>query len=111
MNKFYLKPWIAAALGLVLGLAVLPATSLALTYNELVTANQPSGGSHIPGKVLGDSTIAFDLNGDGIVNSLDFAICKSYIGQNYPPADFDKDGGVVDSEDCSMLTAWWFATR
>lgn len=57
----------------------------------------PRGG---PPAALGDA------NGDGNVNALDLSFLTSHVGQDYPPADFNKDG-VVDSADRNILYEAW----
>ena len=86
---------------------IVPATTKALTMQELLGAQQAP---HNVGMVLGASTPSPDINGDGIVNSLDIAILLAHMGQNYPPADLNHDG-IVNSLDYSILVSQWFFTR
>ena len=74
---------------------------------ELLNQNQQSA---IQPRVLGAVTPSPDLNGDGVVNSLDASILNSHFGQNYPPADLNQDG-VVDAKDLAILQSWWFAEK
>ena len=72
----------------------------------------PASGQLTP-RVLGASIscpASLDINGDGIVNSMDLAVILSHMGQNYKPAELDGNS-LVDSGDVSLLTACWFATR
>ncbi len=92
---------------MVSSLLALPKFSQALTMQEL--QSQSNEASQQP-RVLGAMTPSPDINGDGVVNSIDYAICINHIGQNYAPAEFDGQS-VVDQNDCSSLISWWFATR
>lgn len=47
-----------------------------------------------------------DANGDSRVNGLDYSILAAHDGQNYPAADFNKDG-VVGAADLAILLAKW----
>src|SRR5581483_9106704 len=47
-----------------------------------------------------------DLNGDGIVNAIDYSIMASKFGQAYGLADFANDG-KVDANDISILIGSW----
>lgn len=52
------------------------------------------------------TTINGDANGDGRVNSLDFSILSEHDGENFPAADFNKDG-TVGAADLAVLLANW----
>ena len=81
----------------------LPQTSQALTMP----------GYQLQGQVLGASTscpTTMDINGDGIVNSMDLIAIFSHLGQDYKPAELDGNS-VVDSGDVAAMTVCWFATR
>lgn len=47
-----------------------------------------------------------DVNGDGRVNALDLSALISHDGENYPPADFNKDG-TVGAADMAILLGKW----
>ena len=55
---------------------------------------------------LTTATKSADLNGDGIVNSLDWSIMNSQWGTAGPSADLDSDG-VVNSLDWSVMNGRW----
>lgn len=104
MKLFEQSKGFLVALALVLGL-VLPGAVKALTYQELL--DYAGAGKT---RVLGAVTPSPDIDGNGIVNSLDSALLVSHMGQNYPAADLNNDG-VVNSVDLSVLSSWWFVTR
>lgn len=105
MNMFKKTFLSAAAILLVVVSLSLPGVSRALTYTEVVT-----GVPAVPGQILGNTTPSPDVNGDGVVNTLDFVVLINYLGQNYAPADLNSDG-IVNSLDFSILSAQWFAVR
>jgi hypothetical protein len=47
-----------------------------------------------------------DLNGDGLVGSLDIAILLSTWGASLSPADLDRNG-IVGSPDLAILLSAW----
>ncbi|HEX8226434.1 MAG TPA: PQQ-dependent sugar dehydrogenase [Candidatus Saccharimonadales bacterium] len=47
-----------------------------------------------------------DINGDSRVNSLDLSVVIAKDGQNYAPADFNKDGTVGAADMAILLSAW-----
>jgi hypothetical protein len=47
-----------------------------------------------------------DVNGDSRVNALDLSALISHDGQNYPAADFNKDGTVGAADMAILLSKW-----
>lgn len=101
------KSFLAVAVSALALTFVLPLTTQALTYGEIVSGQQHPVGQ---GKVLGVMTPSPDINADGIVNSVDVAILLAHLGQNYPAADLNHDG-AVNSLDFSILSSWYFAVK
>ncbi len=67
-----------------------------------ITTTEPSCGTTT-------TTLVGDLNGDKIVNSLDWSIMNSKWFTNNATADLNHDG-IVNSIDFSLLNANWFKT-
>jgi hypothetical protein len=55
------------------------------------------------------SSLRSDLNGDGIVNSLDWSIMNGQWGTAGPQADLNGDG-IVNSLDWSIMNSEWGKT-
>lgn len=51
-------------------------------------------------------TVLGDVNGDSRVNALDLSLMLAKDGQNYPAADFDKNG-IVGAADLAILLSKW----
>jgi len=93
------KTLVFGVIALFVSMMVLPATGQAVV--------------RLQGQVLGASIscpTTMDINGDGIVNSLDLAMVISHEGKNFPAADLNKDG-AVNAADVSLLMNCWFAVR
>lgn len=52
------------------------------------------------------TTLPGDVNGDGRVNAIDLSSLISHDGQNYPAADFNKDGTVGSADMAILLSKW-----
>ena len=63
----------------------------------------------ISGNLSFGQLTAGDLNGDGIVNSIDYSLMASKFGQAYDLADFTKSG-VVNAADIGILINNWNKT-
>jgi hypothetical protein len=96
---------------LFLGVVALFAASFAAVgVTKALTVPAPD---QLKAQVLGASISCantYDINGDGIVNSMDLAVVLSHMGQNYASAELDGNS-VVDNQDVTLLTSCWFATR
>jgi hypothetical protein len=88
------------------GVAAGPHTLLAKAYDP----GNKVGSSSIVSVTLISGTVTpgtnGDSNGDGKVNGLDYSVLKAHDGQNYPAADYDKDG-VVGAGDLAILLSRW----
>ena len=81
------------------------------TSNTWTLAYTPYTYPHpiVSGTVTPPSTLAGDLNKDGIVNSLDWSIMNSKWFTSDATADLNHDG-VVNSLDWSIMNSNWFKT-
>jgi hypothetical protein len=83
---------------------------LALTVNGTQPPPPPPPAPNpVPPPVSPPPSLVGDLNGDCLVNSLDFSILNGRWGTNDATADLNRDG-LVNSIDFSLMNANWFET-
>ncbi len=81
-----------------------PATQYSYYVTAWDTYTYSPNSPTITVKTLSD--LLGDTNADNRVNALDLSLLISHDGQNYPAADFNKDG-TVGSADLAILIAKW----
>ncbi|OGF89828.1 hypothetical protein A3I27_00390 [Candidatus Giovannonibacteria bacterium RIFCSPLOWO2_02_FULL_43_11b] len=73
--------------------------------------SQPNlwGSLTLSGTTVGTGSLPGDLNGDRIINSIDFSIMNSKWLTNDSTSDLNKDG-IVNSLDFSIMNSNWLKT-